>query len=171
MFKLGQTILHGNQGVCTVEAIGPQNFTGRQEARIYYTLSPVHHEGTLFVPVDSAVFLREVITKEAAEDLIRQIPSVETEPFEQRNPRLIDEHYQTLLRSHDCIDLVRIIKTLLVKRRTVAKNGKRLGQMEERYLKRAKQMLYDELAVALDIPIDDVPDYVRNAIKQLEKET
>ena len=169
MFKLGQMILHGSEGVCTVDAIGPRSFSGQQEARVYYTLSPVHHDGTLFVPVDSAVFLREIITRQDAEELIRQIPSIEIEVFEQRNPRLIDEHYQNLLRSHSCADLVRVIKTIRAKRRAVAKNGKRLGQVEERYLKRAERMLYDELSVALDIPMETVPDYVRSTIQQLGK--
>lgn len=170
MFKLGQMILHGSEGVCTVDAIGPRNFSGQQEARIYYTLSPVHHEGTLFVPVDSAVFLREVITKEAAEKLIREIPSIEVEVLEQRNPRLIDEHYQSLMRSHECTDLIRVIKTIRTKRRAIAKNGKRLGQVEERYLKRAERLLYDELSVALNIPVDGIPEYIHSTIQRLGKE-
>lgn len=165
MFELGQMILHGSEGVCTVDAIGPQSFSGQQESRLYYTLSPVHHEGTLFVPVDSSVFLRAVMSKEDAEALIQQIPSIEIEVFEQRNPRMIDEHYQALLRSHDCADLVRIIKTLRTKRRTIAKSGKRLGQVEERYLKRAERMLYDELSIALDMPMEDVPEYLKTVLK------
>ena len=165
MFELGQMILHGSEGVCTVDAIGPRSFSGQQESRIYYTLSPVHHEGTLFVPVDSSVFLRAVMSKEDAEALIQKIPSIEIEVFEQRNPRLIDEHYQALMRSHDCADLVRVIKTLRAKRRAIAKSGKRLGQVEERYLKRAEQMLYDELSIALDIPMENVPEYLKTVLK------
>ena len=42
------------------------------------------------------------------------------------------------------------------------------GQMDQRYMKRAEDVLYGELAAALDIPMEEVPDYIRTTLATTE---
>ena len=47
--------------------------------------------------------------------------------------------------------------------------GRRLGQVDERTFKKAEEMLHGELAAALDIPPDQVKDYICRRVEALEK--
>ena len=110
--------------------------------------------------------MRPILTKEAAMELIRHIPQVETNICQDRNQRLLTEHYQNLLHSHQCDDLVQIIKAVYLKEQAVRARGKKPGQVDERYRKRAEDMLHGELAVSLGIPREEVADFIRKSIEQ-----
>ena len=82
--------------------------------------------------------------------------------------RLSSEHYQEVLQSHDCEDLVQLIKTVYAKSK---RNGRRLSQVDQRYRKRAEELLHGELSVALGIPFNEVPAYISNVIGKPGKRT
>lgn len=58
------------------------------------------------------VFLRPVLTKEEADDLIRSMPSIRAERVETGNLQLRSRQYQASFQSHDAADLVKLIKTI-----------------------------------------------------------
>ena len=43
--------------------------------------------------------------------------------------------------------------------------GKHVGKTDLQYMKQAKDFLKEELAIALEIPYDEVMDYVKQQIK------
>ncbi len=160
MYEIGQLIVYGGGGVCRVDAIGPLEMRGAQPRTDYYTLMPVQGNGKIFTPVDTTVYTRPVLTREEAEALIDEMPNLPAEVYENSNPRLLNEHYQTYLKSCDCTRLAMLIRAIYVKGRRAAQKGRRLGQVDERSFKRAEEMLYGELSVALDIPVEEVRDYI-----------
>lgn len=168
MYQAGALIIYGNEGVCRVEHIGLLEIRGAQRGVAYYTLVPLYRAGKIFAPVDTTVHTRPIMSREAANTLIDQIPKVPVEVYENTNPHMLNEHYQSYLKSYDCMDLVRLIRSIYVKGRTVAGKGRHLGQVDERNLKRAQEMLHGELAAALDIPVDQVTDYIRARVAGLE---
>ena len=72
------------------------------------------------------------------------------------------------LQSHDCGDLVQLIKTVYAKSR---RSGRRLSQVDQRYRKRAEELLHGELSVALGIPFHEVPAYIESVIGKPGKRT
>ncbi len=166
MYEVGQLVVYGSIGVCRVEAVGVPAVSGIDEVRDYYTLVPLYKGGRIYVPVDTDVFMRPVLSRAKAMTLIKDIPDIDESVYETRHMGLLNEHYQALLRSHDCVDLIHLIKSVYVKRRSLAENGKSLGQVETQYMKQAEEMLYDELAVALDVPRGDVKSYVEDAVER-----
>ena len=76
MFDIGERIIYGENGVCTVEKIAPLSMTGTDN-KLYYHLSPLVGSGTYFAPVESGAFMRSLISREQAEALIESIPSIE----------------------------------------------------------------------------------------------
>ena len=68
MYQAGDYIVYGTSGVCRVDEIKPSPFEG-EEGRQYYTLTPVTGTETIYIPVDSPVFTRPVISKEKAASL------------------------------------------------------------------------------------------------------
>ena len=168
MFDMGAYIIYGGEGVCVVEDIGCPNVSGANKDKLYYTLSPLYRTGKVFAPVDTPVFMRPVISREEAIDLIRAIPGVNGELYESMNLRFLTEHYQKAIQRYECIGLVKLIKDVVEKRRYAAEHGKKLGQIDERFMKRAEDMLYGERAVALDIDRGEVDGYVKNALATME---
>jgi CarD family transcriptional regulator len=164
LYQIGQLIIYGSEGVCRVEAIGPLNMRGAPKNLDYYTLAPLYRSGTVFAPVDTTVFTRPVITRQEAEELIAKIPEVPAEVYESSNPRLLAEHYQGYLKSYDCTQLVSLLRGIGEKGRMAVGRGRRLGMVDERCMKQAEEMLHGELAVALDIPVSDVRDYVSRSL-------
>ncbi len=170
-YQIGDLIVYGTEGVCRVKEIGPLDMRGTQKGLDYYTLSPLYREGKIFTPVDTTVYTRPVITKEEAAALLAQIPDIPTEIYENSNPRLLNEHYQTYLKSYDCLDLLRLIRGIHAKERSAAEKGRHLGQVDERSMKRAEEMLHGELAAALEIPVEDVKDYICRAAEGPSRKT
>ncbi len=166
MYQVGEQIVYGTTGVCRVEAVGPLDMQGAREDVDYYTLSPVYQGGRLFIPVDTAVYHRPVMTKEEAMSFIRHIPEVDAVVCENKNPRLLNEQYQVYLKSGDCTDLVRLIRAVYLKEKHMARAGRHLSQVDERSMKRAEEMLHNELASALGIAPGEVKGFIT---KTLEK--
>lgn len=160
MYQVGELIIYGGENVCKVEAVGPLTLSGFKGDKVYYTLAPLYREGKIYAPVDTSVFMRPILSREEAEELVRSIPAIEAASCTDRNPRLLGEFYQQMIRSRSCVSMVRLIKTAYKKRQARQARGSKPGLVDERYMKRAEDLLYGELAVALDIPREEVGDHI-----------
>lgn len=171
MFQKGDLIIYHNEGVCRVEEIGPlENLSGNGSRKLYYKLSPVYGKGVIFTPVETKLFMRPIISKTEAEKLITKIPTIKCEPLDTINRKQLAKHYESSIASHQCEDLVQLLKTVYSKSENLIKHGKKPGQTDQRYMKRAEELLHGELAVALDIPCEEVPKFIKQKLKKLEKE-
>ena len=167
MFEIGTCIICGQHGVCKVEAIGPLKLYN--SAKDYYTLSPIYTKGGVtYVPADSdKIVMREVISKEEAEQLIEEMDSMDGLWIENEKRR--EDVFKAALRSCDNREWVKIIKTLYARKQLRIAQGKKVTASDERYLKAAEDNLYGELAVALDMPKKDVEKYIITRISGKEK--
>lgn len=167
MYQVGDFIIYGNNGVCKVTAVGTLPKLGMERDKQYYTLLPLYNNQTIYTPVDTKVFMRPVITKQQAQELIREIPQINEDIIADRNRNDLSEKYRDLMRSHDCKDLIQLIKAVYVKNKKTEESGKKLGQVDINYRRKAEELLYGELAVALDIPRENVLDYIDETIKMV----
>ena len=170
MFQIGDLVVYGGEGVCRVLDIGIPDIPGLEFDSPYYTLKPLYRDGKTFTPVNTNVFMRAVISKEEAQDLIRQIPEIDPDPFVESNLRLLSEHYEETIQAYDCAGLIRLIQAVYSKGVTAVENRKKLGQIDERYRRRAEDLLHGELAVALDIPKDNVKDYIEESVQEQDRQ-
>lgn len=167
MFQEGDMIIYGNTGVCRVEKVGyPEHIRGADGHKLYYTLAPVYQAGVIYAPVDTPVFTRPVLTKQAAEELIAKIPSIPEDVYDSRDQRILSDHYRAFFDTHRCENLVQLIKTVYSKNQTCQKKGKKPAQLDQRYMKRAEDLLYGEFAVVLGIAREDVVQYIADRIAQ-----
>ena len=165
MFQEGDYIVYRNTGVCRVEKIGiPEDFPAAAQDVQYYHLAPVRGSGIIYIPVDSKVFMRAIISKEEAINLIASIPSVEEHPDYSKDQKSLAEHYKALLQTHDCSALVQLIKNIYCKNRELNEKGKTTGKTDQQYMKQAETLLHEELSIALGIPFDEIPAYIRKQI-------
>ena len=163
MFQVGDLIVYGGNGVCRVTAVGQQAArTGTQ--RIYYTLRPIHGTETIYAPVDSGVSMRPALTRQEADALISRLPSIQAAAVTGSNTQLLSHSYQALFQSNSCTDLVGLLKCIYGKDSAARKQGKRPGKVEERYRKRAEELLYGELSAGLELPVEEIPQYIRRSL-------
>lgn len=167
MFKIDDMIVYGGEGVCRVTAIGQLDISGPGNDRMYYTLEPIYRDGIIYAPVDVIVRMRAVIGREKAEELVRQIPDMKAETFADRDARRLTDHYKEIMQSYASEDLVKLIKEIYAKNKS---EGRKPSQLDERYMKRAEEILHGELAVALGIPKDDVRQYIADCAHKPEAE-
>ena len=159
-------MVYGSSGVCRVVQIGVLESRAADPNRQYYTLQPLFESERIYTPVDSGVFMRPAMTKEEAQNLIRQIPEIDGDVCTERNPANLRIHYEASLQSHECRELIRMIKGIRRKTRETEKKGRKMGQVDQRYRKKAEGLLHGELAIALGIPREEVEDYIHSALEE-----
>jgi len=171
MFKPGDIIIYGNTGVCRVEEISCPNLPGADKTKEYYLLTPLFQEGKIYTPVDnSKVFIRSAITRQQADELIDMIPQLQVHQISSTSIQQLDDRYRAFFSTHNCADLLELIISVYNKKHSPSNSRQKLGQIDERYMKRAEGLLYGELAYALGITPKEVPHYISCRINQLSKE-
>ena len=74
------------------------------------------------------------------------------------------QYYESIIRTRDCANLIKLVMSIYEKKQSLAKNDRHIGSMEATAMKRAEEMLFEELAVALDIPKERVQKYIEARI-------
>ncbi len=168
MFKVGDYVVHGNSGVCQVEAIETMDSIGPDDKRVYYTLIPLYTSGSkFFVPTDSKkVVLRAVITKKEADKLLEDWDDIDTLWIE--NDKNREEIYKEALRSCDTREWVRLIKTSYQRNQSRMKRGKKATTSDERYLQMAEENLFGELAIPFKMTRGEAEDYLISVVRGKE---
>lgn len=159
-FEVDDLILYSGTGVCRVAAVD------YREGRAFYTLAPLYGTETIYVPADAKVFMRPVLSSAEAEALIAQIPSIDAEPVAGQNFHLLGRYYQEALQTHQCTDLIKLIKTTYC--RNTQAGGKKPYKLDENYRKRAEDLLHGELAASLGIPRELVGAYITQKLQGAE---
>jgi len=160
MYQVNDSVVYGTHGVCEVTAVGRLSMSVADRKKKYYTLRPVYQKDSLvYVPVDHIKLpMRLVLGKEEAEKLVEEIPSLETIWIVNEKER--ESQYKEAVRSGDCRELVRIIKTIYLHEKERMDKGKKVAAVDERYFHQAEELLYGELAYALGMEIPRVRDYI-----------
>ena len=168
MFAVDDYIIYGNHGVCRVETIGTVSLPMVDKNKVYYTLRPVYkNEAVVYAPVENPKsIIRPVLTKEEADALIEEIPQLESVWIANEKER--EAQYKAALKSCDCRELIRIIKTLYCRKMDRIRDGKKVTVVDERYFRQAEDQLYGELAFSMKMDRSQMGDYLTERISKLE---
>ena len=162
MLTVGQTVVYGTQGVCTVKEISMLKL-GKTKGE-YYALSPIDDPGsTVYVPTANEKLmskLRPVLTGEEADALITEAVREPLEWIESDAER--KSACDDIVKSGDRKQLMRLVGMLYRRRELLKDQKKHFHNVDAQYLKTAERMLHGELAYALGIAVDDVADYIRS---------
>lgn len=169
MFEKSELIMYGNTGVCEVVNITTPDIKGITKGKLYYELQPYYRkDGKIFTPIDNEkVLMRRIITKKEAEQLIHDIPDIEALYVE--NDKMREMQYKECVRSGECRKLIKMIKTLYLRKMKRLAQGKHITATDERYLKQAEETLYSELSISLGIPKDHMEAYITEQIEKNRK--
>lgn len=166
MFEKEQCIIYESAGICKVMDIKTIDIDGMSKDKLYYILEPLNSQNSkIMTPVEgNKSCMRRILTKEEASDLVNHIEEIEEMWIANEKQR--EENYKDALRTCECRQWIGIIKTLYLRKQDRLSQNKKLPDMDEKYLTKAKEFLYGELAIALDIPKDEVEAFILDRIEQ-----
>lgn len=168
MFEKGDYIVYGHTGICQVLDVTTLDLDGISKDRLYYVLRPEGEtEGKIFTPVDSVkLIIRRIMSREEAEELLDSIPEIEA--IDVPEDKIREEKYKACIKSCECKELVRIIKTIYTRKKDRVSLGKKVTATDERYLKLAEENLYTELSKLLGVPKGKMEAYITARVKRLQ---
>lgn len=168
MFEKGELIICGGHGVCRVIDITDNPIDRMDRKRKYYLLEPVFEKtSTIYTPVDNEkIIMRRIMNEEEAQRLIEHIREIDIVWIQEEKRR--EQTYKDAIRTYDSRSLVQIIKTLYQRKKVRINEGKKVLSSDEQYLRKAEELLYSEMSLALSIPKDKVEEYIMEAVKKQE---
>jgi len=168
MYQPGDMIIYGSTGVCEVKEIIQKEYQ-KGEEKLFYVLAPLYQDGVIYTPVESKVFMRPVITKDEALALIDRIPTMETAAYHSNVLRDLEDHYNTYLKSHDCSDLIELAMSIYAKKQDLVSQHRKFGAVDERFMKRAEDLLEGELAVSLGVEKSRVGEFIARRVDSVKE--
>lgn len=165
MFEKGEYIVYGMTGVCRVSDITEMNMDGITGSKLYYVLEPTGVNGSrIITPVEgNKNVMRRVMTSEEAYDLIDGLDQIDS--LSVRDDKQRENCYKEALKTCDCREWVGVLKTLYLRRQDRLSRGKRMTEVDERYMKKAKENLFGELSIPLGISVAEVEKFILTRIK------
>ena len=160
MFQVGEVILFGSEGVFRVDDITPKKI-GKTVSDYYVLRSVYRSSNVLYIPVGKGGLeekMYPVLSRAEIEDLIRQLPMSTCCWIDNENERKL--RYREILGCGDRLAVAGLIRTLYEHRTNQEKTGKKMHLSDERFLKDAERLLYDEIALVMDIEPKQVSTYI-----------
>jgi CarD family transcriptional regulator len=169
MYQVNDMILYAAQGICRIAEITEMDLNGA--AALYYVLKPVYEEkSTIFVPVYNETLtskMRRVLSAPEIYALIKTMPDEGTIWIDNEKERR--ERYKEIMSHGDRTELVKLIKTLYLHELSQKGKGKKLYVADERFMKEAEKILYEEFAHVLNIKREQVLPFIIEQISVDER--
>ncbi len=170
MFEMNDTILYGTDGVCLIADITKQKLGDRMME--YYVLKPVYQDKALiYVPTENATLqakMRRILSAEEIHRLIESMPEEDALWIDNEEQR--KAQYRAIIQSGDRQSLIRLIKALYQHQQQQKEAGRKFHVCDERFMKEAEKILYDEFAHVLQLEPDQVLPFILKKIRVKERE-
>ena len=103
------------------------------------------------------------MSKQDALQVIEKIKNIQ--PIWYQESKVRKEKFAELLNSHDIDNICVIVKSLYTKLLELQENNKSLNLMDYDYLRKLKKGIEEELAISLNVPIDEIGDVITKCIE------
>lgn len=155
MLGIGKVMVHKAHGICTIKEI--LQIGGND----YYKLVPSFDEGmSIFVPVSKEKeFLREVIDKNQADDLVDYMNNLDDSIIDDSKERRDSFHKK--LSSGDLKEIAYMCYKLYLLKKAKLNSNAKFCLTDSVMFDKAHKMLFDELALAYKIDRNKIVDYIR----------
>ncbi len=123
-------------------------------------MTPIDDESLIIdIPTENKTgFLRSIISTEDAKKLVEKIPTIE--PLKNINEKNLEVQHKDMLNTCNHENLIKIIKTTYLRNEDRVNSKKRISEKDSTYFKLAEKYLYNELAISLNMTVDEEKDYI-----------
>ena len=154
MFNINEYVMHKIYGV--LQIVGTEDMTFDGTVNTYYVCKTVfgHDHGiTIKIPINRIELLYKLINKQEAENIINKITTFDMEWIPESKKRI--GKYEELLLNGDIEFLCAALNELYTHRDTIKFTNK-----DKEFMEKAEKIVLGEFAIALNIPYDDVKNYI-----------
>ena len=165
MFQVGDQVVYGIHGVCSIHGIDVQRVNRKRVE--YYILVPLNQPDARFlVPTQNQAALsklRPLLSRQQIDDLLtlEQINSCSW--IEDENQR--KQQYRELINSGDCAGLIGMIRLLYRHKEHQLSQGRKFHMCDENFLRDDEKLLASEFSYVLNIPSNEVGQYIQDHLK------
>ncbi|MDR1621701.1 MAG: CarD family transcriptional regulator [Synergistaceae bacterium] len=147
MYETGDYVICRNGGVWRVSGINADK------------ICLVEHErGTVnLLPANDDELVRKIVSKETILEIVERIGFIRT--IQASNEKVRRKLYDEAMAKYDEVEWAKVIKTVYLRQK-----GKRLLPFEPAYSEKAKSYLHGEISILLEVPVNEVEDYIFYAI-------
>ncbi len=157
MYSIGDYVVYSDSDVCRITQIGvPDMKLHRSTGKTCYFLETQFYKGMIYAPTDTQVPMRPVISREDALRLIEAMPSIHSDACPSGDKKKMVEHYDLLMEDHSCRALAHTAKSIFEKYHVPGAKVRLPNSTEASYYKKASELLFQELSVALGESIEAV---------------
>lgn len=168
MFQKDDYIIYSYTGVCKVKAIEEHKNKMTTTVELYYKLEPLFGSEVIYTPVNTKLFMRPVIQRDEAISILKEIPEIKEEDYQMDRTTVLVQAYEGALLQHDSRTLIKLIKGIYKKNHDIFLTKKKMNSIDQKYLRIAEDLLYSEFSIALNVPMNDVKQYVEGILFNAE---
>ncbi len=154
LYKINDLILYSTHGICKVINITDKNFS--DEIKSYYELRPLKDlKLQIHIPVGSTkIQMFDLMNEEEAVALIDSFKDVQQKIFERNY--FLSPDFNKMIADANRSKVVITIYSLLLRKKQLIMEGKKLPIQESKALATLQGILYNELALALNKTYDEI---------------
>ena len=164
MYKIGDIVIYGTEGLCKIVDITEKKFG--KEVIEYYVLEPVDSAAsTTYVPLKNEKSLskmRHILKEEEILEIIKELPSDEIQWIASDRERR--QVFRDIILFGDSKDIIKLARTIHLHQKELSSKGRKLHIADERFLKDAERMIFDEIAYVMHIDKGEVIDFITENI-------
>lgn len=165
MFEIGERVVYGSHGVCTV--VGFEERIIDRKKMVYMVLQPLGQGSARFyVPAQNAAALakvKQILTPEELERLISSEAVLADCWIDSENLR--KQTYRTLISGCNRVKLMQMVHSIYRYKAAQAAEGKRCHLCDENFLRDAEKILIGEIIVVLDVSQEEAKAYLHSKLK------
>lgn len=164
MYQIGDVAFYNAYGICTITGIEDREFNG--EAQPYYVLHSTHYPTlTLYHPVNTDnPQLKKMLSETEATQLLDCFKQPASNWEDRPNTRT--QQFKSILNSQDHLQIAQLMNTLSRKKNELEAQDKKLSPQDAQTLQRIAPILYDELAMALNVTKEQITAKIEKLMQQ-----
>ncbi|MCM3588815.1 CarD family transcriptional regulator [Mesobacillus maritimus] len=165
MFNIGDLIIYSGHGICKIDDICEKTISGI--TRMYYVLHPMENNPplTISTPVNNdKVIMMNLLDQDEANEILESFkqPGVSWND----NANLRNTTYSDIVKSGNRKEIAKVVNTLFRKKLEAEQKDKKLYERDQKLLSTTQAILFKELAICLNISVDEVHDRILKLISK-----
>lgn len=160
MYQVDDIICYGSSGICTITGVTLRK-VGKTPVE-YYVLKPLFQgSSTIFVPTGNATLvgrMRPVLSRNEILDMIDRLPVAEEVWIDSDSVR--QSFFRDILQTGDPNQILHLLKNLYLHQTKCRNTGRKFRAIDEKVMKEAENILYQEFSYVLELPKEAIPPLV-----------
>lgn len=164
MYKVGDIVKYGVNGICKINNIAKMEFCG--EKKDYYELRLITKSDTVFfVPADNEQLIGRITPVLSKKEILALIKNIDEEPIKWiDNDKKRAETYSNILTSDDRKSIMGVGAAIFKRKTELEEKGKKIHLVDEKLFKDAQKLISEEFSYVLGIPSYEVQDFIMEHI-------